>query len=98
LAAYFIVNLEVNDAATFGEYRTKVAPIIAQYGGRYIVRGGAIEQIEGNLALQRLVILEFPTLDAARNFYRSAEYAPLLKMRIASTISDIVLVEGYAGE
>jgi uncharacterized protein (DUF1330 family) len=97
MPGYLIANLDVRDAAVFGEYRDKVAPVIARYGGRYLVRGGAIETLEGGLPLKRLVVLEFPSLDAARSFYHSAEYAPVMKLRFASTVSDIVLVDGYSG-
>lgn len=97
MPGYLIANIEVKDAAIFDEYRQKVAPVIARYGGRYIVRGGAIETLEGSWPLKRLVVLEFPSLDAARRFYDSVEYAPLLKLRLAGTRSDVVLVDGYAG-
>jgi uncharacterized protein (DUF1330 family) len=97
LAGYLIANIDVKEQAAFDEYRAKVGATIAQHGGRYIVRGGAIEPLEGNLPLQRLIILEFPSLGAARNFYESAEYAPLLKLRLTCTSSDVVLVDGYTG-
>jgi uncharacterized protein (DUF1330 family) len=70
--------------------------VIAAHGGRYIVRGGAHEAVEGNLPLRRLVILEFPSMAALRGFYASAEYKPLLALRLASARSDVTFVEGYA--
>ena len=94
MAGYLIANIEVTDAKTFEDYRNQVAPIIARFGGRYLVRGGATVMLEG-AAAKRLVVIEFPTLDAARAFYDSAEYAPVLALRLASAASDIVLVEGY---
>lgn len=97
MPGYLIANLDVTDAATFNEYRQKVEPVIERYGGRYIVRGGAIETLEGGLPLKRLVVLEFPTLDAARRFYHSADHAPLKKLRHGNTNSDLVLIEGYTG-
>jgi uncharacterized protein (DUF1330 family) len=96
-AAYFIANIEVTDPAAFEEYRQKVSPLIAKFGGRYLVRGGEVRRLEGDLPIRRLVILEFPTVEAAERFYGSAEYAPLLKLRTASTRSDVVLASGYAG-
>jgi uncharacterized protein (DUF1330 family) len=97
MAGYLIANLEVHDPETFAKYRDQVAPLIAKFGGRYLVRGGELDHREGRLPVQRLVVLEFPTLAEARRFYESAEYAPLLKLRADSTTSDVALVEGYAG-
>lgn len=96
MPAYFVVNVEVTDPAGFERYRAAVPAVIAQYGGRYLVRGGAIETLEGDLGVKRLVILEFPSVDAAHRFYASPEYAPLLELRLKSARSDLVLVEGYA--
>jgi len=95
MPGYLIANLEVTDAAKLEEYRQKVVPVIDKFGGRYLVRGGELRRLEGNLPLSRLVILEFPTLDAAQKFYDSAEYAPILKIRLDSTRSDLVLAQGY---
>ena len=71
--------------------------VIAQYGGRYLVRGGAMHPLEGDLGIDRLVILEFPSLEAAKRFYESPEYAPLLELRTETTRSHVAFVEGYAG-
>jgi len=97
MPGYLIANLDVKDATVFDWYRQKVAPIIEQYGGRYLVRGGAIERLEGGLPLKRLIVLEFPDLAAARRFYHSADYAPVMKLRFASANSDVVLVDGHDG-
>ena len=61
------------------------------------MRGGAIENLEGGLPVKRLIVLEFPTLDAARRFYHSADYAPVKKLRLASTSTDLFLIDGYSG-
>ena len=97
MPAYVIVNIEVTDPAAFEPYRAAVPEVIARFGGRYLVRGGDLHVIEGEPQLKRLVILEFPDMEAARAFYGSAEYAPLLKLRLATTRSEMVLVDGYAG-
>lgn len=96
MPAYLIANIEVTDPAGFERYREAVPAVIAAHGGRYLVRGGAKRVLEGQLPLQRLVVLEFPSMQAAQAFYDSADYAPLLALRLASTRSDVVLVEGYA--
>jgi uncharacterized protein (DUF1330 family) len=97
MAGYLIANIDVTDAAGFDEYRKKVSPLIAQHGGRYLVRGGDPKALEGNLPVKRLVVVEFPTLAAAQRFYDSPEYQPLLALRLKSTKSDVLLVEGSAG-
>jgi len=97
MAGYLIANIEVKDPAKFEEYRQKVVPVIQKFGGRYLIRGGDVRRLEGNWPLKRLVVLEFPTVEAARQFYDSAEYEPILKLRLASTQSDLVLVQGYSG-
>lgn len=94
MAGYLIANIEVTDPAGFEEYRQKVPAVIAQFGGRYIVRGGDARTLEGNLPLHRLVVLEFPTREAAQSFYDSPEYQPLLRLRLASTRSDVVIASG----
>ena len=94
MAAYLIASIDVHDAAGFEEYRTRVTPVVEAYGGRYLVRTDKMEPLEGAQPRGRLVMLEFPSIDAARSFYRSADYAPLLRRRLASAAADIVLVEG----
>jgi len=96
MAAYLIANITVRDPARFEEYRAAVPAVITRFGGRYLVRGGAVEPKEGEAGLNRLVILEFPDMAAARAFYDSAEYAPLLALRLASTTGSVVLAEGLA--
>jgi uncharacterized protein (DUF1330 family) len=95
MPAYLIVNIEVTDPPAFERYRAAVPPVIAKHGGRYLVRGGEMRRLEGERPWHRLVVLEFPTRDAAEAFYADPEYAPLLALRLASTRSDVVLVDGY---
>ena len=94
MPAYLVARIAVHDEAGFAEYRDRVAPVIAAHGGRYAVRGGAMEVLEGGAPPSRLVIVEFSSMEAARGFYHSAEYAPVLQLRLASAASDVVLVEG----
>ncbi len=95
MPAYLVAHIDVHDPAGFEEYRTRVVPVVEAHGGRYLVRAGALETLEGAEQQRRLVILEFPSMDAARGFYHSADYAPVLQRRLATATSDIVLVEGY---
>ena len=94
MPAYLVARIDVRDAAGFDAYREAVTPVIAAYGGRYLVRGGAADVLEGPPPPGRLVVLEFPTMDAARTFYNSDDYAPALKLRRDSTVSELVLVDG----
>ncbi|MCS6920850.1 MAG: DUF1330 domain-containing protein [Elioraea sp.] len=94
MAAYVIAQVDVKDEALFEEYRRQVPETVARYGGRYLVRGGALESLEGGWAPRRLVVLEFPSVEAARRWYRSPEYAPLLAMRLKAAETKALIVEG----
>ncbi len=94
MAAYFIAQLEITDPAGFDEYRKLVAPLVAKYGGKYVVRGGAIEPIEGDWAPKRLVILEFESVERAKQWHDSEDYRPVMEMRHKSAITNAVIVEG----
>ena len=97
MAAYLIANITVNDPAVFGEYRDKVAPMIAAQGGRYLIRGGAVTVVEGEPGFDRVVVVEYPDMETLKRFYHGAEYAPLIALRQSCTISHVALIEGYAG-
>jgi len=94
MAAYFIVELEVTDPGVFEEYRKQVSGTIEKYGGRYIVRGGKSETLEGDWHPKRVVVLEFPSVEQAKRWYGSPEYKPLLALRLKSSRARIILVEG----
>jgi uncharacterized protein (DUF1330 family) len=94
MAAYVIAEVDVQDAALFEDYRKLVPPTIAQYGGKFIARGGATETKEGGWAPKRIVLIEFPTINRAREWYHSAEYAPALAMRLKCAKTRLILVEG----
>ena len=94
MVAYVIAEVDVQDATLFEEYRKLVPATIAQYGGKYVVRGGTTETKEGGWTPKRFVVLEFPTLARAREWYHSAEYAPALAMRLKAAKSRVILVEG----
>ena len=94
MAAYLLANLVVRDAQKFEAYRQAVPAMIARFGGRYLVRGGIVETKEGEPGLDRVVVLEFPDMAAARAFYDSPDYAPLLALRLAAADGTLALVEG----
>ena len=96
MAAYLIAEVEVSDNAGYEEYRQKVPAVIAAHGGRYLVRGGALDVLEGVRAPKRMVVLEFPSRDALQTFWTSPEYRPLRALRERAARSNIVAVEGFA--
>ena len=97
MTAYLIASLDIHDPATYQRYREQVSPLIARFGGRYLVRGGEIETKEGDLSLKRLIILEFPDMPTAQAFYDSPEYQPVMQLRLQSATSSVALVPGYDG-
>jgi len=94
VAAYVIVEVNVTDPQLYGEYAKGVSATIAAYGGKYLVRGGAVETKEGGWTPKRMVVLEFPSMDQARKWYHSSEYKPLLDMRLKAADAKLILVEG----
>ena len=96
MVAYVISELEVRDQAAFGQYRALAAASIAHHGGRYLVRGGAIEVAEGGPPPVSIVIVEFPDLERLRRWYRSPEYGAALAFRDAALSRRLLFVEGVA--
>ena len=91
---YLLANITVTDVDRFEQYRRAVPAVIERYGGRYLVRGGAVQKAEDAEGYDRVVVLEFDSIEAARTFYASPEYAPLLKLRQEATRSQVALVDG----
>jgi uncharacterized protein (DUF1330 family) len=94
MAAYCIAEIDITDPATYEEYRKQVPAVIAKYGGKYLVRGGSVESLEGGWSPKRLAVLEFASMEQALKWYRSPEYAPLIKLRQKASRSKLTLVEG----
>ncbi len=94
MAAYILVDAQVNDPAKYERYRALAPAAIAKYGGRYLVRGGATTVLEGEWQPHRVVVLEFPTVDAARRFYDSPEYCEARTLREGAVRMSIFVVEG----
>ena len=94
MAAYIHADIEVLDLEAYEEYRRQVPALIAAHGGRYLVRGGATTLLEGERALRRQVILEFPDMATLRAFYDSPEYAPLKALRQRVSRGSLIAIEG----
>jgi uncharacterized protein (DUF1330 family) len=97
MPAYVFANIEVTDPVLYEEYRKGVPATIAQYGGRFLARGGAAEGLEGGYAPKRVVILEFPSVERAKAWWNSPEYRPLCAIRQRASRGDLLLVEGLVG-
>ena len=94
MAAYLIADIEVIDNSGFTEYRQRVPATIAAYGGRYLVRGGAVEVLEGAWSPKRCVVLEFPSMAQLKTWWTSPEYQPLRELRERTTKSNLIITEG----
>jgi uncharacterized protein (DUF1330 family) len=94
MPAYFVAELEVTNPAGFEPYRAAVPGTIAQYGGRYLTRGGTVELVEGGPEPKRVVILEFADIAAVKRWYGSAEYQKILPNRLANSTGRAFIVEG----
>lgn len=94
MAAYVIADIEVRDAAAYEAYKKDVGATLAKYGGRFVVRGGAVKAYEGGWEPSRIVVIEFPDMARLDAWYNSPEYRPLLDMRLAATIGRLIAVEG----
>ena len=94
MPAYIIADLDVTDPAGFEEYRKVVPATIEKYGGRYLVRGGAMETLEDDWQPKRVVELEFPSLDQAKRWYNSEEYRDPKALRFKTAKTKVILVDG----
>ena|SRR5579864_4821148 len=93
--AYWIAAIEVADAEKYQSYVAMVGGILAKYRGRFLVRGGACEVVEGSVR-PRVVVIEFPDRATAEKCYRSPEYSAAKAIRNSASMGDVVIVEGYA--
>lgn len=95
MPAYIIVEVKVNDPVQYEDYK-KLTPIsIAKFQGKFIVRGGKTETLEGVWNPERIVVLEFPTVELARSWWASDDYAPAKALRQRTSESKMILVEGF---
>jgi uncharacterized protein (DUF1330 family) len=95
MTAYVIVHVEVTDWEKYRDYMRHTPRIIAEHGGRFIARGGEAVTLEGPPSSQRVVVLEFPSLEHAKAFYHSPDYTHARALRAGGGDAHIVAVEGY---
>jgi uncharacterized protein (DUF1330 family) len=94
MSAYCIVYEQLEDPEMFERYRSQVVPTIEAYGGRFVVRGGEFTILEGDLEIERIAMVEFPSRQTALDWYHSPEYQAILPLRLDSTRCHFVVVDG----
>jgi uncharacterized protein (DUF1330 family) len=94
MPAYLIVNIDVHDPDKFEEYKKTASPITAAYGGKYLARGGVSETLEGDWVGRRMVLIEFESMERAREWWSSKEYGRVKGLRHQSSETQMILVEG----
>ena len=93
--AYIVVDVDIHNPEIYEEYKQNVVPIVTAFGGEYIARGGALDVVQDELwRPTRMVLLKFPSMDQAKAFVDSPEYAPVKKMRLDNSAGTLVIVEG----
>ena len=93
MAAYVIVDIEVTEPVEYEEYKRLAAPAVAAYGGRYVVRGGQVQVLEGHWPTHRFVVLEFESADQAREWWGSPEYRVAKDIRQRTARTNMIVVE-----
>lgn len=94
MPAYVAVQIDIHDPESYARYRELAPPSIIAYGGRYIARGGKVTTLEGDWHPTRFVLLEFPSVERARAWWASPEYAEAKRLRQASASTEMIVVEG----
>ena len=94
MAAYVIADVEITDAERYKDYTAQTPASIARHGGRWVVRGGATQVLEGDWHPGRVVVIEFPNLDAALEWFNSADYQELAAIRREASTARILVAEG----
>lgn len=94
MKAYVIVDVRITDPARYEDYKKLTPGSLTPYDGKFIVRGGATETLEGSWKPGRVVVLEFPSLEKAKAWWSSEEYAPAKALRQSASETQMIVVEG----
>jgi len=94
MAAYVILNIDVTDKERYAEYSKLAGATLTRYDGKFLVRGGHAETLEGSFEPKRVVVLEFPTLQRAKDWWASEEYREPKAIRQSASSADVIVVEG----
>jgi len=96
MSAYVVIRIAVNDPTKLKEYQQVAPSIIERFGGKLLVRGGEVASLEGPTENRRIVIIEFPSIEKAKNFYHSPEYTKAIELRIGAAEFELIAVEGLS--
>lgn len=94
MAAYIIVDIKIHNHENYEGYKKLTPASLAKYAGKFVVRGGKAEALEGDWNPERVVVVEFPTVELARQWWSSEEYAPAKAIRQQNATTRMILVEG----
>ncbi len=94
MAGYVIVDTEITDMDVYGEFIERVPALVESYGGKFIIRGGDVEVLQGDWKPSRLVVLEFESAEKAANWENSSEFAELKAIRDSASNSNVIVVDG----
>ena len=95
MSVYMIIEIEIRDNELYSKYVEKVPEVIGKYGGRYLVRGGKVTPLSGSWKPERIIVIEFETIEQLQKCFKSTEYLELAPLREQSTISKSIVVDGY---
>jgi uncharacterized protein (DUF1330 family) len=94
MTAYLLARVEITDWDRYKEYVNETPGAVKKYGGRFIVRGGKVETLEGAEEKRRLVLIEFPSFEKAKEFYYSPEYQKAKKLRAGAAVGQFLAIDG----
>lgn len=98
MTVYVISMIRVDDPETYKKYTSRTPPTVKAHGGRFLARGGTVDTVEGEPFKNRLVVLEFPSKEAVKEWFESPEYQEAKQYRMASSEATILVIEGTSGE
>ncbi len=96
MSAYIVVEVDVKDPERYADYRTMVPASLEAYGGKFLVRGGAVEKLEGDWEPSRFVVIEFDSVEQAKRWWDSDEYRQARNLRQETADTRMIVVEGYS--
>lgn len=93
MSAYLILDVDIHDPEKYKDYMVLAKPLVEKYGGKYHVRGGPFEVMDGDWQPTRLVVIEYPDMETAKAMYNGEEYAPIKAIRMSCSTGHTVIVE-----
>ena len=95
MKAYWIARVNINDSKAYAEYAKRAGPAISKYNGKFLVRGGKFQILEGKNEYERNIVVEFPSFDIAKEFYNSKEYQEAKSFRDGKAEFNGIVIEGF---